>query len=72
MDNFFPCRLVASITLCRQLRTLEKLISHALKSGDHYDNRPSARFPEDDPRDIPDAISRCKRRAAKFKDFHIT
>src|SRR5438552_16011499 len=72
MDNFLPCRLVASITLCRQARTLEKLIGHALKSGHHYDSRPSARFLEDDPGDITDAIGRCERRATKFKDFHST
>ena len=70
MDNFPPSRFVPPIRLCRQARTFEKLICHPLKSGNHDNDRVSARFFEDNFGDIADATARCERRAAKFKDFH--
>jgi hypothetical protein len=70
VGDFFPRRVVAPIILFRQPRTIEKLISHALKSGKHYDHRSPPRFLKNDPCDIPDAVGCGKRRTAKFKDFH--
>src|ERR1700720_1169618 len=68
--DFFPPRLVASITLFRQSRTVEKLVGHALKCGDDYDDRSSTRFFEDNPDDIPDAIGCGQRRPTKFQNSH--
>jgi hypothetical protein len=68
--DFFPRRVVAPIILFRQPRTIEKLVSHALKSGKHYDDRSPARFLKNDPGDVPDAIGCSKRRTTKLKDFH--
>jgi hypothetical protein len=68
--DFFPRRVVAPIILFRQPRTIEKLIGHALKSGNHYDDRSPPRFLKNDPGDTPDAIGCGKRRTTKLKDFH--
>ena len=68
--DFFPRRVVAPIILFRQPRTIEKLIGHALKSGNHYDDRSPLHFLKNDPSDTPDAIGCGKRRTTKLKDFH--
>src|SRR5439155_21147025 len=70
VDNFPPSRFVAPIRLCRQARTFEKLIRHPLEGGNHYNDRLSARFLEDNFGDVTDATACCERGAAKFKDFH--
>src|SRR5438105_14168849 len=57
VGDFFPSRVVASIILFRQPRTIEKLVGHALKSGKHYDERSPPRFLKNDPGDTPDAIA---------------
>src|SRR5207253_3788955 len=68
--DFFPRRIVASIILFRQPRTIEKLVGHALKSGKHYDDRSPPRLLKNDPGDTPDATGCGKRRTTKLKDFH--
>src|SRR5207247_8227902 len=68
--DFFPRRVVASIILFRQPRTIEKLVGHALKSGKHYDDGSPPRFLKNDPGDPPDAIGCGKRRTTKLKDLH--
>src|SRR5437764_14981910 len=70
--DFFPRRVVASIILFRQPRTIEKLVGHALKSGKHYDERCPTRFLKNDPGDTPDAIACVKPINTKLKDFHRT
>jgi len=68
--DFFPRDFVTSITFFRQSRTVEKLIGHALKCGDYYNERPSARCLKDNRADISDAIGCGKRRPTKLKDSH--
>jgi hypothetical protein len=67
---FFPRRVVATIILLSQPRTIEKLVGDALKSGKHYDDWSPPRFLKNDPGDTPDAIGCSKRRTTKLKDFH--
>ncbi len=70
VGDFFPRPVVAPIILFRQPRTIDKLVGHTLKSGEHYDDRAPPRFLKNDPGDTPDAIGCGKRRTAKLKDFH--
>jgi hypothetical protein len=69
-SDFSPRGVVAPIIPFRQPRTIEKLIGHALKSGNHYDDRSPLHFLKNDPGHTPDAIGCGKRRTTKLKDFH--